>query len=389
MNDALRDANSPPRVWLITGASRGLGRALAEAVISHGHCVVATARDPVTIADLGGAAPQRVRTIGLDVTDSERAGHAVEDAVRAFGRIDVVVNNAGVGLLGALEELSEEQLRGQFETNLFGVINVTRATLPRLRRQRSGHFVQISSVAGVRANAGHSVYAATKFALEGLSEGLAKEVAHLGIRVTIVESGPLRTDFAGRSMTIAEPIDDYAEVMGPMHERLRLLYGTQAGDPALAAEAIFAAVEREDPPLRLALGQHAQTDPRTVGGASPRARCRIGPYRSADLIPARYQVWIMQPAAAGDRPEWIPPRRGPCACLPQPVSSTHAQRRPVPRTSRSRRSRRRWRGRRGVWSLAIATGDLRSRLWLASRPAGGYRHSTEPVTGLAGRDLQA
>ncbi len=246
-----------PRTWLITGASSGFGRALTEAALAHGDRVAATARDPAAVEDLQRAAPEVARAIELDVTDRGRAQEAVEEAVRAFGRIDVVVNNAGVGLLGALEELSEEQLRGQFETNVFGVLNVTRAALPQLRRQRSGHVVQMSSVGGVRSNPGHSIYAATKFALEGMSEGLAKEVAHLGIRVTIVEPGPFRTDFAGRSMTTAAPIDDYAEVMGPMHELFREMDGTQAGDPALAAEAIIAVVEHDDPPLRLALGGHA------------------------------------------------------------------------------------------------------------------------------------
>ncbi len=250
-------ASHPERVWLITGASTGFGRALAEAVLDHGDRVVATARDPAAVEDLARREPERARAIALDVTDRERAREVVATAVEALGRIDVVVNNAGVGLLGAVEELSEDQLRGQFETNVFGVLNVTRAALPQLRRQRSGHLVQMSSVGGVRANPGHGIYAATKFALEGLSEALAKEVAHLGIRVTIVEPGPFRTDFAGRSMTSAEPIDDYAEVMGPMQERFGEMDGTQAGDPALAAVAIIAAVEHEHPPLRLALGEHA------------------------------------------------------------------------------------------------------------------------------------
>ncbi len=263
MSDRPHDASSGPRVWFITGASSGFGRALAEAVLDRGDRLVATARDPGTIGDLEHRAPERARAIELDVTNGEGAQEAVRDAVTAFGQIDVVVNNAGHGLLGAIEELSEEQLRGQFETNVFGVLNVTRAALPQLRRQRSGHFVQMSSVGGVRANPGHGIYAATKFALEGMSEALAKEVAHLGIRVTIVEPGPFSTDFAGRSMTTAQPIDDYAEVMEPMRERFGGMDGTQAGDPALAAEAIIAAVDHDDPPLHLALGQQALTTIRT------------------------------------------------------------------------------------------------------------------------------
>lgn len=253
------DGGPTPRVWFITGASTGFGRALTEAVLAAGDRVVATARNPDALRDLRLGTTERARTLELDVTDRARAREAVAKAVEAFGRIDVVVNNAGFGLLGALEELSEEQLRGQFETNVFGVLNVTRAALPQLRRQRSGHIVQLSSVGGVRANPGHSIYAATKFALEGMSEGLAKEVAHLGISVTIVEPGPFRTDFAGRSMTSADPIDDYAEIMVPMLEHFREMDGTQAGDPKLAAAAIIKAVEDPDPPLRLALGGHALT----------------------------------------------------------------------------------------------------------------------------------
>lgn len=249
--------NSECPVWFITGASSGFGRALADAVLDHGHRLVATARDPDALQDISRRAPERARAIGLDVTDRRRAQEAVQETVDVFGRVDVVVNNAGLGLLGAIEELSEAQLRGQFETNVFGVLNVTRAALPQLRRQRSGHFVQMSSVGGVRANPGHGIYAATKFALEGMSEGLAKEVAHLGIRVTIVEPGPFRTDFAGRSMSTAQPINDYAEVMNPMRERFREMDGSQAGDPARAAEAIIAAVEHDDPPLHLALGEQA------------------------------------------------------------------------------------------------------------------------------------
>lgn len=253
------DRGRAPRVWFITGASTGFGRALTEAVLAAGDCAAATARDPDAIGDLGRGATTRVRTIQLDVTDRARAREAVAEAVETFGRIDVVVNNAGFGLVGAIEELSEEQLRSQFETNVFGVLNVTRAVLPLLRRQRSGHIVQMSSVGGVRANPGHSIYAATKFAVEGMSEGLAQEVSHLGIRVTLVEPGPFRTDFAGRSLTYAEPIDDYAEIVVPMRERFRKMDGTQAGDPKLAAAAIIRAVEDPDPPLRLALGRHALT----------------------------------------------------------------------------------------------------------------------------------
>lgn len=197
-------------VWFITGASTGLGRALAEAVLAHGDRVVATAHNPAALDDLTGPHPDDVVRLRLDVTDPAQVKAAVEEAVRRAGRIDVLVNNAGHGLIGALEELSDTQIRAVLDTNVLGVLSVTRAVLPHLRAQRSGHIVQMSSVGGVVGNPGHSLYALSKFALEGMSEALAGEVAPLGIRVTIVEPGPFRTDFAGRSMRFADPIDDYA-----------------------------------------------------------------------------------------------------------------------------------------------------------------------------------
>lgn len=204
MNNDL-EAPDGGRVWFVTGTSSGFGRALAEAVLEHGDRLIATARDTSTISDLARTYPERARVLELDVTDRDRVSVVLEEAVSSFGRLDVVVNNAGYGLRGALEEFSEEELRRQFETNVFGVLGVTRAALPHLRRQRSGHVVQMSSVGGVVSTVGGGVYAGTKFAVEGISEALAKEVAHLGIRVTIVEPGPFRTDFAGRSMRRAEP----------------------------------------------------------------------------------------------------------------------------------------------------------------------------------------
>ena len=246
-----------PRVWFITGTSSGLGRALAQAALARGDRVVATARSTDGIADLQTRFTDHAVALPLDVTDAAQARAAIEAAVRAFGRIDVVVNNAGYGALGALEELSEDELRRQFDTNVFGVLNVTRAALPQLRRQRSGHIVQLSSLSGVVPNAGEGAYAGSKAALEGLSESLAKEVAHLGIRVTIVEPGPFRTDFAGRSLHKADPIDDYAETVGAIREFIAQLDGTQRNDPTRGAEAIIQAVEAESPPLRLALGEDA------------------------------------------------------------------------------------------------------------------------------------
>jgi NAD(P)-dependent dehydrogenase (short-subunit alcohol dehydrogenase family) len=194
----------------------------------------------------------------VDITRQEAVRTAVDAGVRAFGRIDVVVNNAGYGLFGALEELSDAELRAAFETNVFGSLNVTRAALPHMRRQRSGHIVQISSLEGIApALAGESAYAGTKFAVEGIAEGLAKDVEHLDIRVTIVEPGPLRTDFAsGASVTVPES-DDYAESVGAALEWFEELAGSQPNDPRRVAEAIIAAVDAEEPPLRLPLGEEA------------------------------------------------------------------------------------------------------------------------------------
>ena len=248
---------SAGRVWFITGSSSGLGRELVRAAIIHGDRVVATARDTAALADLVTLAPQRVRPVRLDVTEPDSVRAAVAEADRAFGRIDVLVNNAGYGLAGTLEELAEKDLRLQFETNLFGALAVTRAVLPVLRRQRSGHIVQMSSVNGVIPVPGGSAYTGTKFALDGMSEALAAEVAHLGIRVTIVEPGAFRTDFNTRSLRWSEPMPDYTEFMGPELEEFEAFRGNEPGDPCRAAQAIIAAVGLDDPPLRLPLGADA------------------------------------------------------------------------------------------------------------------------------------
>ncbi|MDX3230460.1 oxidoreductase [Streptomyces sp. ME19-01-6] len=245
------------KVWFITGTSTGLGRALAQEVIADGDRVVATARDPRTLDDLTALAPDRVRTLPLDVTDPTAVRLAVDTAVKDFGRIDVLVNNAGYALRGALEELSENELRRQFDTNVFGALDVTRATLPVLRAQRSGCIVQMSSVGGVLATLGGTAYAGTKFALEGLSEGLAAEVAHLGIHVLIVEPGPFRTDFTSRSVRYAAPLDDYRPALDPAKQQFMAMHGTQPGDPTRAARAIITATHMDKPPLRLPLGANA------------------------------------------------------------------------------------------------------------------------------------
>ena len=246
------------RVWLITGASSGLGRALAEAALERGDRVVASARDPERVADLAERHPGNAIATRLDVTKPEEARAAVEAGLAAFDRIDVVVNNAGYGLFGAVEELPDEELRAEFETNVFGALNVIRAALPELRRQRGGHIVQISSLEGVApAVAGEGAYAATKFAVEGLAEALAKDVAHLGIGVTIVEPGPVRTDFAAGAVAQAPRSDDYAGSVGKALEWFEDLAGQQPNDPARVAAAIVEAIGAPDPPLRLALGAEA------------------------------------------------------------------------------------------------------------------------------------
>jgi NAD(P)-dependent dehydrogenase (short-subunit alcohol dehydrogenase family) len=248
----------PARVWLITEASSGLGRALATAALDRGERVVATARDRDRVVDLEQRHPGRAIAARLDVTDPDQARAAIEAAVTAFGRIDVVVNNAGYGLFGALEELVDDDLRRQFETNVFGALNVTRAALSQLRCQRGGHVVQISSLEGIAPMlAGETAYAATKFAVEGLCEALAKEVAHLGVRVTIVEPGPVRTDFGDSAVATPPRSDDYDPSVGEALRLFAQLAGNQPNDPARVATAIVAAVDADEPPLRLVLGTEA------------------------------------------------------------------------------------------------------------------------------------
>jgi NAD(P)-dependent dehydrogenase (short-subunit alcohol dehydrogenase family) len=246
------------QVWLITGASTGFGRTLAETVLARGGRVVATARDIGAVKDLVDPASDRVLAARLDVTDQESVRQAVNAAIVGFGRLDVVVNNAGHGLIGALEELSEEQARAVMETNVFGAMAVTRAALPHMRARRQGCIVQMSSVGGVVGNPGHAIYATSKFALEGMSEALAGEVAPFGIRVLIVEPGPFRTEFAGRSMTFAEPIDDYRDTpAGALRARFRDQDGRQPNDPAKAAAIIVDLAGDDRAPLRLPLGPEA------------------------------------------------------------------------------------------------------------------------------------
>jgi NAD(P)-dependent dehydrogenase (short-subunit alcohol dehydrogenase family) len=245
------------QVWLITGSSRGIGRALSEAVLAAGHRLVATARNPKQLSDLLERYGDHVRAIALDVTDERAALAAVQSAVDAFGRLDVVVNNAGYGDLASIEDTSMTDFRAQIETNLFGVIHVTKAAIPVMRRQGVGHILQFSSVGGRVGPVGRGAYAAAKWGVEGFSEVLAKEVGPLGIKVTIVEPGGFRTDFAGSSTTIAPDNPAYAETVGKVARFQREYNGVQPGDPKKAAAALLHVATLDEPPLRLPLGSDA------------------------------------------------------------------------------------------------------------------------------------
>jgi NAD(P)-dependent dehydrogenase (short-subunit alcohol dehydrogenase family) len=246
------------RTWFITGASTGFGRLLAEEVLKAGGKVIATARDRDKVADLEAKYPQTARALPLDVTDAGQVDSAVTQAFAQFGRIDVLVNNAGYGVAGAIEEVSQAEFMPMFETNVFGLLGVTRAFLPHLRKQRSGHILNLSSIGGVVAGPGIGFYNATKFAVEGISEALAAELAPLGIRVTIIEPGPFRTDFLGRSGVLAKTrIADYDGTAGNMRKYFAENDGKQKGDPVRAVQAMMQVVESPDPPLRLLLGASA------------------------------------------------------------------------------------------------------------------------------------
>jgi NAD(P)-dependent dehydrogenase (short-subunit alcohol dehydrogenase family) len=246
------------RTWLITGSSRGLGRDLAEAALEAGDNVAATARRPSQLADLVQRYGDRVLPLALDVTDPAAATAAVEQAVSRFGSLDVVANNAGYGNSGAIEDTPADDFRDQFETNFFGVVNVTRAVLPVFRRQRSGHFLQFSSIGGrVGGSPGLAAYQSAKFAVEGFSEVLNAEVKPLGIKVTIVEPGPFRTDWGGSSMRFHPVSPDYEATVGKMHAFRQETDGTWPGDPARAARILVDLVNHPNPPLRLLLGAAA------------------------------------------------------------------------------------------------------------------------------------
>lgn len=242
--------------WLITGCSTGLGRHLALAVLEHGHQAVVTARDPGSVQDLVDQFPDTALALALDVTDAAQVQASVRAAEDRFGGVDVLVNNAGYGYRAALEEGDEADVAQLFATNFFGAVAITKAVLPGMRARRSGAVVNISSIGAQVCPAGSGYYAASKAALEAASSSLAKEVAPLGISVVVVEPGLFRTDFAGRSLQqAAEPISDYADTAGRRRKENDHTHGTQPGDPARAAEAIIAAVEADEPPSMLALGE--------------------------------------------------------------------------------------------------------------------------------------
>jgi NAD(P)-dependent dehydrogenase (short-subunit alcohol dehydrogenase family) len=239
------------KTWFITGASRGFGRVWAQAALERGDRVAATARDASTLDDLAATHPDTLLPLTLDVTDRAAAFAAVAAAHAHFGRLDVVVNNAGYGLFGAIEEVDEAQARAQIDTNLLGPLWVTQAALPILRAQGSGHVVQVSSIGGIAAFGLVGVYNASKWGLEGFSEALAAEVAPHGIKVTLIEPGPYATDWAGSSSVHAAPLDAYDELRAA---RAAAAGGRSAPGPEVTAEAILTLVDADEPPLRLFLG---------------------------------------------------------------------------------------------------------------------------------------
>jgi NAD(P)-dependent dehydrogenase (short-subunit alcohol dehydrogenase family) len=245
-------------VWFITGCSTGFGRELAKMVLDRDYRAVITARDPAKIQDLAAGRMGRALALPLDVTDHAQVADAVQKAEAAFGSIDVLVNNAGYGYVGALEESDRAEVRAMMETNFFGLAGMIHAVIPAMRRRRHGSIVNISSIGGLVGFPGVGYYNATKFAVEGLSESLSKEVAPLGIKVLVVEPGPFRTDWAGRSLKgSSKKIPEYTETAGAFRERIENGSGKQAGDPVRACEAILKALQSDHAPLHLALGRRA------------------------------------------------------------------------------------------------------------------------------------
>ncbi len=252
--------NPHSKVFLITGVSSGLGRAFADAALAAGHVVVGTVRNAAAATEFEAGNPARARSIVLDVTDFDNAAPAVEKIVRDVGAIDVLVNNAGYGHEGTLEESPLTEMQRQFDVNVFGAVAMIKAVLPAMRTQRSGHIINITSMAGLVAFPGIAYYASSKFALEGISEVLGKEVGHFGIKVTAFELGSFRTDWAGRSMVrTGRSITDYDRLFNPLRRARAAKSGKQIGDPAKAAQALLKIVAAENPPAHLVLGSDAIT----------------------------------------------------------------------------------------------------------------------------------
>lgn len=250
--------STPNKVWFITGCSTGFGRELAKEALSKGYNVVVTARKPEQVADIVAAYPDTALSLTLDVTVPQQINDAVKTAIDRFGRIDVLVNNAGIGYFGAIEESEEEEVRRMFEINFFGLAHMTNAVLPHMRQQRSGHILNVASIGGLRSFPAVGFYNATKYAVDGLSEALMKEVAPLGIKVTVICPSGFRTDWAGRSANNTKiKIEDYATTAGKNMSDLRGYSGNQPGDPVKAAKAMIQVTETENPPLRLLLGAAA------------------------------------------------------------------------------------------------------------------------------------
>jgi NAD(P)-dependent dehydrogenase (short-subunit alcohol dehydrogenase family) len=242
-------------VWLVTGCSTGIGRAIAVAALERGHRVAVTARNPEAVADLVLAHPERAIACRLDVTDRLQIRAAVAATEQAFGSIDVLVNNAGYGYMAALEEGDDHEVRRLFDTNYFGVVDTLKAVLPGMRTRRAGRIINMSSMTGLVANPPNVYYSSTKFALEALTEALAKEVAPFGIKVTAIEPGAFRTDWATRSMKeTTTPIADYAATVGARREHIKAFADKLPGDPAKVAAAVLRVSELDDPPLHLLLG---------------------------------------------------------------------------------------------------------------------------------------
>jgi NAD(P)-dependent dehydrogenase (short-subunit alcohol dehydrogenase family) len=249
-------SDAGPGGWLITGCSTGIGRHIAEAALARGHRVAVSARNRAAVEDVVAAHPERAIALALDVTKRDQVEAAVRETERAFGGIDVLVNNAGYGYMSAVEEGEEAEIRALFDTNYFGAVAMIQAALPGMRARGRGHVINISSMTGLVANPPNVFYSSTKFALEALTEGLAKEVGPLGLRVTAIEPGAFRTDWATRSMKeTRRPIDAYAETVGARKALIKLVGDKLPGDPRRIADAVLRVTEMESPPLHLLLGR--------------------------------------------------------------------------------------------------------------------------------------